>query len=196
MRLSVPNYTDYTDSRPDRPGAGFQREIARHRHWYLAEGLLFVAVGGLALASPAATTLAAEIVAGAALLLGGLARLFSAGRFSAGRGWRVFSGAVFLAAGSAMLWSPAVGIASLILVVGALLLAEAVVEIFLALNHRPGQRWGFLLISGIASLVLGAMVFTVPGTGPVFIAISIGLSMMLYGVALTALAWEARTARG
>jgi len=168
-----------------------EKEIRKHRYWYSFEGLLFLAAGVLAIALPGLTTLAAELVVSAALCVGGLVRLINSARFPAGRGWRILSGALFLAAGAAMLWWPAEGINTLIIITGAFLFAEGFTEIFLSLAYRPLLHWGALLISGIMSLVLGALIFFVfPVTGIIFIALAIGLSMIFHGLSLLVFTWK------
>jgi uncharacterized membrane protein HdeD (DUF308 family) len=88
-----------------------------------------------------------------------------------------------------LLW-PAGGINTLVVLMGAFLLAEGFVEIFLSLAFRPLFRWGAFLVSGIMSLILGTLIFVYPVTGIIFIAIAIGLSMIFYGLSLLVFSWK------
>lgn len=166
------------------------QEIRKHKYWYTFEGLLFVTAGVLAIALPGVTTLAAEGIIGAVLCLGGLARLVNSVRFDAGRGWRLLSGLIFLAAGGSMLWWPAEGINTLVVIIGIFLFAEGLTEIFLSLTYRPLFHWGALFISGIMSLILGVLIFAFPITGIIFIALAIGLSMIFHGLSLLVFTWK------
>jgi uncharacterized membrane protein HdeD (DUF308 family) len=170
--------------------SGPRQEIREHKLWYSFEGFLFLAAGLLAVALPGATTIAAEFVVGAVLCLGGLMRLMNAARFHAGRSWRLLSGALFLAAGGAMIWWPAEGIGTLVTVIGLFLFAEGFAEIFLSLAYRQLFHWGALFVSGIMSLVLGALIFAFPITGIIFIALAVGLSMIFHGLSLLTFTWK------
>jgi uncharacterized membrane protein HdeD (DUF308 family) len=170
-----------------------REEIRKHRSWYFFESLLFLAAGIGAIALPGVTTMAAALVVSLALCAGGLVRLINAFRFPTGRGWRLLSGAIFLAAGGTMLWWPAEGIDTLVIIIGAFLFAEGLIEIFLSLTYRPLFRWGALLVSGLMSLVLGTLIFTFPITGVIFIAFAVGLSMIFYGLSLLMFTWKANS---
>lgn len=178
-------------SRIERITRDLNQEIRKHRNWHFIEGVLFLIAGILAIVLPGVTAMTAELIVGVSLCIGGLMRLVNAFRFQTGRWWRFLSGAIFLATGVSMLWWPAAGIASLVIITGAFLFAEGLIEIFLSLAYRPSFYWGALLVSGIMSLILGTLIFTFPVTGVVFIALAIGLSMIFYGVSLLTLTWKA-----
>jgi uncharacterized membrane protein HdeD (DUF308 family) len=165
-------------------------EIRRDRGWYVFESALFIILGVAAVALPVLTSLAVTAMVGAFLVLAGAMRFANGLRFARGRGWRLVSGAIFCAAGAAMLWWPLAGIAALAVILGALLLAEGVLDVLIAIAYRPAFRWGLLLLSGAVSLFLGLYIFSgLPLTGMVFLSVAIGLSMLIYGVALLMLAW-------
>jgi DNA ligase D-like protein (predicted polymerase) len=138
------------------------------------------------------TALAAQYVVGALLLLGGAMRLVNAFRFPRGRWWRSISGVLFIAAGGAMIWWPLIGLSALILAIGALLVVEGVLDILLALTYRPAKRWGWLLAAGIASIILGFLIYAgFPLTGVIYLALAIGISMGVYGASILLLAVNA-----
>lgn len=186
--------TDPIFSKSD-PARDIEQEVRKHRTWHFFEGILFLAAGILAIALPGVTTVAAELIVSVALCVGGLMRLINAFRFQTGRWWRALSGAIFLAAGSAMAWWPAEGINTLIVLIGIFLFAEGLSEIFLSLAYRPLFRWGALLVSGIMSLILGLLIFTFPVTGIIFIALAVGLSMMFYGLSLLMFTWKVTSSK-
>ncbi len=171
-----------------------QREIAaeirRGRGWYVGESILFIILGLAAVSLPELTSLAVNAMVGVFLLLAGAMRVVNGVRFLRGRGWRLVSGAIFCAAGAAMLYWPLAGIAALSTILGALLMAEGILDTLIAIAYRPAFRWGALLLSGVVSLFLGIFIFSgLPLTGMVFLSIAIGISMMFYGFALLLLAW-------
>ena len=164
-------------------------EIRRHQHWYIVESMLFIVIGAAAIALPGLTTMAVDGMVGALLLLAGIMRVANGIRFPRGRGWRLVSGGLFGVAGIAMLAWPLAGIAALSTILGALLLAEGIIDILIAAAYRPAHRWGALLLSGLVSLLLGAFIFSgLPITGMIFLSAAIGISMLFYGFSILMLA--------
>lgn len=171
-----------------------RREIAadlhRYRGWHIVESLLFILLGFAAVSLPGLTTLAVDGMVGGLLLLAGGMRIANGMRFARGRGWRLVSGGLFLVAGASMLLWPLAGIAAISTILGALLLAEGIVDVLISIAYRPAHRWVALLLSGIVSLALGVFVFSgLPVTGMVFLAMTIGVSMLFYGFSMLLLAW-------
>lgn len=165
-------------------------EITRYRAWYVVESLIFIALGFAAVALPLVTTLAVDGMVGALLLMAGVMRIANGVRFMIGSGWRLVSGGIFCAAGASMLLWPLAGIAAIATILGALLLAEGILDIMIAVAYRPAHRWGALLVSGLASLFLGAFIFSgLPLTGMVFLSTAIGVSMLFYGISMLLLSW-------
>jgi len=159
-------------------------DVARHRWLYGLEGALFLLLAALILSAPMLTAITVEVVLAALLLVGGAVRMaraiWSEPRAS-GRLWRLGSGAVYALVGGAMLAWPAIGLAALIWAIGLLLIVEGAFEI----SAGAAAGWGLMLFTGIVSVVLGALVLAqMPWAGVVFIAVSLGLSMGLYGLAL------------
>jgi uncharacterized membrane protein HdeD (DUF308 family) len=168
------------------------RQIAEHKKWYLFEGFLFIVLGILAAALPAITTLAVEAFLAAILLIGGGFRLASLRKIKKDKTWRAVSGLILLAFGGLILFFPLASMAALILLLGGMLVAEGIIEIFLALAFRPGAMWGWLLVAGLVSLVLGGLIlFGGIPAGILFVGIMVGLSFALYGISLVLIAWRA-----
>jgi uncharacterized membrane protein HdeD (DUF308 family) len=187
MRLFV---MDYINTAPPGLRRDLEQEVARHKSWYVFEGILCIVMGILAIVLPGVTTLTVSMLIGTALVIGSILRLAAAARSTTARGWRVLSGLLFLAAGATMLWWPLAGVASLIILTGVLLLAEGFLEIFLSMTYRLMARWGLLLASGILSLILGIFVLAgFPAIGILVIALAVGLNLVFYGVSVLTLAW-------
>ncbi|MGC1694525.1 MAG: DUF308 domain-containing protein, partial [Pseudolabrys sp.] len=74
---------------------------------------------------------------------------------------------------------------------------EGVASIMFALEHKRqlSGRWGWMLVSGIVDLVLGAMIFAgLPSTAAWAIGLLVGINMVFGGTALVAMAVHARDA--
>lgn len=167
-------------------------DIRNHRGWYIFEGIVFLFLAGLLAFLPGLTALSVEIVVSALLMAGGIFRIVQAFRSSNSRWWRGITGIIFAGVGAAMLIWPIMGLTALIWAIGTLLIIEGAYELFVSLTIRPLKNWGWLLVAGLASLVLGLFIlFEFPIAGILYIAIAVALSMGLYGASLIALAWNA-----
>jgi uncharacterized membrane protein HdeD (DUF308 family) len=168
-----------------------QRAIADAlgKHWrlLLVEGVLLVILGILAIAVPAAATLAVDIFVGWLFLIGGivgLIALFSA-RDIAAFLWTLLTAALSLVAGIILIWKPVEGAMTLTLVLTALFIAEGVFQVIGSLAYRDVLRsgWGWLLASGIADLIMAAILIY---AWPLSAAWALGL---LAGVNLITSGW-------
>jgi len=174
-----------------------------HRHWglFLAEGILLVVLGIAAIVLPPVATLAFTLLIGWLFLLSGLFGLVTTFwmRSVPGFWWSLLSALLGIAAGVVLLGWPASGAVSLTLVLIAFFLIEGVLSIMYALDHRGDlpNAWVWMLVSGIVDLVLGAIIFAgLPGTAAWAIGLLVGINMLFGGVALIAMALQARKLAG
>lgn len=170
-------------------------ELAENRGFYIFEGIVFVLLAAMVVGMPEITAFAVEVLTGVFLLVAGGFRLFRALREEHHRWWRTASGLVMGGVGVFMLLQPGAGLAIMIAAIGLLLLVEGAMQVMLALAIRPVYHWGWMLASGIISVLLGLLLLVeFPMAGVLYISIALGLSMALYGFSLIALAWNARKA--
>jgi uncharacterized membrane protein HdeD (DUF308 family) len=144
-----------------------------------------IVVGLLALAAPLAAGIAATgVVAWGLLILGVLHLWFSWHTRGVGAlVWEVLIGAAYLFAGVFILTHPLAGLVTLTLLLGSYLLVKGVVEIIGGFSTRgvPGSGW--LLIDGVISLILAAMIwFHLPSTAVWVIGTLIGFSILFSGL--------------
>jgi uncharacterized membrane protein HdeD (DUF308 family) len=124
-------------------------------HWkaFLFEGIVLALLGLAAMIVPPLASLAVTIFLGWMFLISGVVGLFATywARQMPGFWWSLFSAALAVLAGGLLLARPAQGILTLTIVVGAYFLAEGVVTIMYALEHRRelSGRWSWLLVSGV-----------------------------------------------
>jgi uncharacterized membrane protein HdeD (DUF308 family) len=173
---------------------------ALHQHWgaFLAEGILLVILGLLAIAMPAIASLAATIFFGWILLISGIMGLLTTikARRAAGFTWSLISAILAIAAGAVLLWSPATGVVSLTAVLIAFLFVEGVVSLLYAFEHRKALtgRWGWMLVSGLVDLALGVLLLTgLPGTALWAVGVIVGINMLFGGWGLIFMALHARS---
>jgi uncharacterized membrane protein HdeD (DUF308 family) len=182
--------------------ANIQRAVnqALHDHWmlYLVEGVVLLVLGTIAIIIPPLATLAATILFGWLFLISGVVGLVTSFMMRAAPGfwWSLISAALGVLVGGWLLARPVSGAVSLTILLVAFFIIEGAVSIMFALDHKRelSGRWGWMLMSGIVDLVLGAMILAgLPSTAAWAIGVLVGINMVFGGTALIAMALHART---
>lgn len=181
--------------------AAMQKAVVKalHEHWklYLAEGIVLVVLGLIAILIPPLATLAFTILFGWLFMISGIIGLITTFwmRNAPGFWWALASAALAILAGGWLLAQPIAGALSLTLVLCAFFIIEGVSSIFFALDHRRdlSGRWGWMLASGVVDLVLAAMLLMgLPSTAVWALGLLVGINMLFGGTALIAMALHAR----
>ena len=170
-----------------------------HSHWrlFLAEGIVLLILGLLAIVVPQIATIAAAVFIGWLLLISGAVGLLATFRMRSAPGfaWSLLSAVIGIVAGILLLRSPVTGALSLTLILTVFLAIEGVVSILFALEHKRelSGRWGAMLFSGVVDLFLAGIIFEgLPGTAAWAIGLLIGINLVFGGSALIAMALHAR----
>jgi uncharacterized membrane protein HdeD (DUF308 family) len=164
---------------------------------FLIEGIVLVILGVLAVLVPVIATLALTILLGWLFLIGGVMGLITSiwARRAPGFWWGLISAVISIVAGLLLVASPVQGAVSLTFVLVAFFIIEGIVTIMYALQHRTelSGRWGFMLVSGIITLLLAVMIIMgLPATAAWAIGLLVGIDMIFGGAALIAMATAAR----
>jgi uncharacterized membrane protein HdeD (DUF308 family) len=166
-------------------------------HWplCLVEGIILVILGLAAIVVP--RTLAIELVFGCLFLISGITGLITTYllRQAPGFFWSLVSAILGVAAGVLLLLSPK-GVLSLTLILIVFFVIEGVASIMFALDHRRRLmgHCGWMLASGIIDLILAAIILIgLPGTAAWALGLLVGTNLIFGGVALVAMALNART---
>jgi uncharacterized membrane protein HdeD (DUF308 family) len=190
--MTLPQQTDI-----ERVGRAFASAI--HEHWglFLAEGIILVILGLLAIVLPPIATLAFTIIIGWIFLVSGIMGLITTfwARHAPGFWWALVSAIIAIAAGVVLLLWPITGTLSLTLVLIAFFVVEGISSIMYAIDHRNqlSGRWGWMLVSGIIDLILAGIIFAgLPGTAVWALGLLVGINMVFGGAALIAMAMAAR----
>lgn len=143
-------------------------------------------VGGvLALVNPFVATLAATMLAGwFFILLGGL-QVVQSFQVQGWGGflWALLFGVLSLVVGISLVFNPLAGMVSLTLLVAVLLLATGATKIFYAFSLRPVTGWGWVLVSGLLSVVLGILIFSnFPAAAATILGIFLAVELISNGV--------------
>ena len=192
-----------TTSQPDFSSA--QRAVAEtmREHWglFLAEGVILVLLGLLAIIVPPLATLAVTVVIGWLFLISGVVGLVTTlwAKGTPGLWWSLVSAIIGIVAGVILLAWPISGTVSLTLVLIAFFIMEGVASIMYGIEHRKeaSSRSGWIIASGVTDLILAAIIFSgLPGSAAWALGLLVGINMVFGGAALIAMALAARTQVG
>jgi uncharacterized membrane protein HdeD (DUF308 family) len=155
----------------------------RRTGWDIALGVLAVIAGIVVLSHVALASAISVLFLGWTILLGGVVLAFHAivGWREAHRRWDLALGALLFLLGLGFVRNPGVGLLTLTLLAGSLLLVGGVVRIVAA--FQPGAPRGLLLFSGGVTLFLGLMVLNQwPVSALWFLGTVLGIELILDGI--------------
>jgi uncharacterized membrane protein HdeD (DUF308 family) len=169
--------------------------------WIVALGIIFMIAGVIALGSVVMATVSAVLIVGIMMIMAGVAEIIAAfnvkdwGKFAL---WMLL-GLLYVAAGVICIVDPLAAAVILTLMVGAALVVGGILRMVLAWNMREaGKPWGWVVVSGIISLLLGLMIIAQwPYSGVYVLGIFLGIDLIFIGSSWLAigLALRQRTAR-
>lgn len=163
----------------------------------LFEGIVMLVLGVLALVFPIRTSGVITAVVAVAFLVGGvvgwvnnLMRSKQLGRWLTF--WRLVVSTVFLVAGFSMVQQLGSGslaavapVVSLTLAIGIVFLVEGLVAVFVSLSHRQVRGWGWGLVNGMVTVILGALILSMSPAGLLSVlGILVGVSFLFSGMDL------------
>ena len=160
-------------------------------------GIVIVVAGALAIICPFVAGLSVTIAVGVLLIVSGVSRLFFAFKMgSFGRGLLMFIlGVLTIVAGAYLAAQPGIGLGTLTIFLAAYLLVHGVFEIIWALRLRPIKGWGWTLFSGIATVILGIMIWReFPASALWAVGLLVGIHMIFAGTSIASLSGAARGA--
>lgn len=169
--------------------------LRKNWFWLLILGISLIIVGLVAMSSSFIATLATVVMLGTLFLIGGAVEVVNA--FWARR-WRGFwmhmlAGILYVVFGFLLVEHPLASAAFFTLMLAAGLLIGGLFRILIALMERF-HGWGWVLVNGLISLVLGVMIWRGwPDTALWVIGLFVGIDMLFAGWSwvMTALAIRA-----
>ena len=157
---------------------------AKHAKW---AGIVMIIAGVLSIVAPFVAGVSAMIMLGALLLAAGVAECFLAFKAGAfGRGLLIFLlGALTVVAGVLTLSQPMTALATVTLLLAAYFFVAGIFECVAAFSARPENGWGWLLASGVVSILLGIMLWRqFPLSGIWAVGTLVGIRLLFAGFAL------------
>ncbi|OCG19758.1 MULTISPECIES: HdeD family acid-resistance protein [unclassified Gilliamella] len=128
--------------------------------WFILVGVILIVLGCLALGYQFIATVFSVYFIGSLILIAGLAQTlhsFSIKSFGQSALWAVM-GILYIFIGLMSFLKPVAVSSALTLVMSLLLMMSGFTQIFSAMINRNLPRWGWVLISGMITLILGFMV--------------------------------------
>jgi uncharacterized membrane protein HdeD (DUF308 family) len=152
--------------------------------WVVALGAVFVICGLIALGSVVMATIASVWVVGIMMMVSGVVEIISAfsvktwGRFLL---WVVL-GALYIVAGLLTFENPLLAAGILTLMLGIFLVLSGFLRIFLAMQMKEGTPWGWVVLSGVITVLLGGMIIAQwPYSSVYVLGIFLGIDLLFAG---------------
>jgi uncharacterized membrane protein HdeD (DUF308 family) len=170
------------------------QEFSRNWGWFLALGLILIALGVIALGRLLFVTMASVVFFGWLLVIAGAIEALQAfGQHRWGGFFlHLFGGILYVVVGLMFVANPAVSALSLTLIMALFFMVSGAFRIVVALSMRfPEWRW--LLINGLVTLGLGLLIWKQwPVSGLWVIGLFIGFELIYTGVSWVFLSLAAR----
>jgi len=162
-------------------------------------GLLAFILGIIAIAYPAGIGKFTAVVIGVFLVLGGIFRLsFAIVSFSMGSMiLRYLYAILMIIAGIWIISNPDTGLAALTMVMAVYFIIDGITEIGYSFSLMPIGGGAFMLLSGIAGLILGGLIFFHwPESSNYALGIYLGIKLIIDGAMLSLTAYKVRKSAG
>jgi len=148
-------------------------------------GVLLIGLGMLAVASPMVAAVAVNVLIAWLIVLAGVVHLVVAfhAREAGSVIWRLLVGLAYVGFGVYLIARPALGVASLTLLLASLFLVEGIFNIALFFRAPSILRSNWMLLDGIVTLLLGLMIYQQwPSSSAWAIGTLVGVSLIFSGV--------------
>lgn len=173
-------------------------ETTKKHDWTLIiAGILLILCGGVFAFSPVETLVTIAMFAGAFFLLAGIFDIVNYFRFrksGLASGWTVFYGILDIVLGLMFLIHPIILAGVIPWLVGIFVAAFGIYECIAAFRVKKtgASLWGWILFSGIVSVLMGILFFAFPATFVIYIAIFLlmrGINLAIFGWNATSVSW-------
>lgn len=161
----------------------------------LALSIILIVLGLLAIILPVATSVGVVTILSWLVIFDGLAQLFFAfktegvGRFT----WKLLVAILYLCGGIYLLIHPLLGLTGLTLLLAIFFFAEGIMDVITYIFTRTSGSSTWLLLHGLATFVLGLMIWRRwPLSSLWMIGILVGISMLVTGLTRLMMVMEVR----
>lgn len=162
----------------------------------IIRGIVAVIFGILLIAWPRVTVIAMVYVFGIYAIIDGIAGITHYfGERRSRSGWFLVGAVVSIIAGLVALFWPGITAVALAFVVAFWAILLGLAEISMAMRfRRSGRHWGFMLIAGIAAVLLGIFMVAQPAAGFVNLIAIVAVFAWVFGIAMIVVGLQLRRA--
>ncbi|MDP2802944.1 MAG: HdeD family acid-resistance protein [Phreatobacter sp.] len=170
--------------------------LRRNWGWLMGAGIALIALGLFGLAAANLFTVVSALSFGAMMLVGGGVLLADSFRRE---GWQsrlamIAISLLYMATGALVFYNPLQAVVALTLLCGAMLVAVGMLRIVTAFQMRPLAVWGWVLASGMISLLLGLFIFVqLPQAAPWVLGTFLAIELIFQGWSYVFLAMAIRS---
>ncbi len=168
----------------DRQDRHELHHVGKHWWWFLVLGAAILLLGMIAIGCSFRATLFTIVFFGLLLMAAGIGQIvtaFWAGKWS-GFMLSMFVGVLYVVVGFFLLAEPVGGAVAMTLVLAAMLIANGAIRLIGALTERF-DGWGWVVLSGAVSILLGLMIYKGwPTTGLFIIGLFVGIELLFAGL--------------
>lgn len=169
-------------------------DLGPHWGWFVALGVALLILGVFALGNLIAATIASVLFVGALMIVAGLFQIAAAIRFRKWGGFALWliSGVIYTAAGALAFYNPMLAAQAFTLLLAFSLIVAGLFRIGSGVRSRPTSGWGWIVASGIVSILVGMVIVAGWPVNSLFmlgivLAVDLifqGVSDILFGIAL------------
>ncbi len=153
--------------------------------WYLAAAVLFIILGIFAIIEPGVAGLGVTLLVGWILAIGAIFHFIAAFKGGGAKQviFQVLIGVLYAIGGFYFLTHTIMGTATLTLLLAGIILAEGVIEIISYFRMKSEGASGWLLLNGVITLALGALIwFHWPSSTVWAIGTLVGVNLLMTGI--------------
>ena len=161
-----------------------RNQLHADRKWYLLLGVLLVVFGLILLAALPFATLSAVLLFGVLMMLGGILHFVAA--FTVFKGgtrwlWALF-GVLYLVAGYFAFTTPVITAVVLTSFLAVALIIAGIIRSVNAFILRPISGWGWVLFSGVLTLLTGILILSSPDSPFWVLGMFLAIDILFQGI--------------
>jgi uncharacterized membrane protein HdeD (DUF308 family) len=172
-------------------------ELHKNLGWFIAFAVAIMVLGFLAIIAPYTATFAVEQLAGITFAAGGIILVIHAFRWKISERFffSLFLGLIYFAFGIYLIAHPLSGVLALTVALAVFYFVVGVIKIINAFRIRPTSQWGWVLVSGLVSILLSAVIWAgMPLTALWAVGLIVGIDLVFCGLAFLMLMLAVRSA--
>jgi uncharacterized membrane protein HdeD (DUF308 family) len=152
--------------------------------WFAALGVIMIVAGFIALMSVVLATVVSVLIVGTMMIVSGIVEMIHGFQMKA---WSrffmwVLIGVFYVIAGLLIVYNPLLAAGAITLVIGVFLIFAGIARIFLAMQMRSASPWGWVLVSGMITTLLGIVIILHwPVSSLYVLGIFLGVDLIIAG---------------